>query len=85
VRVEGQASVTEVQSKMIFIRGSGPEFLSIFSVIFSKLSEEQKKQTDGEQNESLFFNNSIIALPDDGHFDGNLQPRWLSQSKNGNL
>jgi hypothetical protein len=30
------------------------------------------------------FDNSIIALPDACHFDGDLQPRWLIQSKNGN-
>ncbi len=42
---------------------------------FSKHSKGQK--TDRRWTKwGSFFNNSIIALPDGRHFDGNLQPHW---------
>jgi hypothetical protein len=49
---------------------------------FSKLLKEQtNRQTANKMR--LLCDNSIIALPNARHFDGNLQLRWLTQSKNG--
>jgi len=60
-----------------------PVFFSGGRPNFSKLSEEQKKQTDRVTTQGSFFDNLVIALPDARHFDGDPQLRWEIRLKIG--
>jgi hypothetical protein len=49
-----------------------------------KLSKEKTNRQTANKMRLFFDNSIIIALPNACHFDGDIQPRWLTQSKNGN-